>query len=581
MLNPNVVRTTPSLARVLAVCLSGTVAAAAIGCTSLLGDYAVGGFVVGGDAGADATTPPGPTDAGADADAFVDPNVPALVLTLATPRVALVRGTSATIGVTIERRGGYADAVVVNVSGLPRGVTVDNLSLGSAKTTGSLTFHATVAAALDPHSAITVTAAGGTLSQTSPLVLRVQDAAGTLDTTFGTQGIAAAVMGSSTSGLGGGGLAVDDDGRIVICGNGLSVTGTRVAQVARMTTDGKLDTTFATAGVFMGNSPGHTLDVCNGVVVLPGGALALAGFTLLPIAGSPHAPIAAKLTNKGVLDTTFGGGTGFVTITVSPSDAKAHGLLAQSDGKLVLGGFGNNGITLWRLLASGSLDVAFGDSATGQVTSTFTNAGGFVGFGFHGDGRIYASPAFATSFLAFRYTALGALDPSFGSAGHAVGGTASQVGDTGGQLVVQPDNKAVLVGSVGVGAADSATKGVQLARFTEDGKLDATFGTAGVVTTSAADGPQSARALALASDGTLVVAASIIGSMGTGAGVVRYTSHGALDATFADRGYTAAPNTAGTPIAQAITTDVDGRIIIAGTVTLAGRQSAFVARYWP
>jgi uncharacterized delta-60 repeat protein len=95
----------------------------------------------------------------------------------------------------------------------------------------------------------------------------------------------------------------------------------------------------------------------------------------------------ARLTVSGTLDRTFGSaGTGVVAFTQSPlglpmKSERARGVALQSDGKIVIAGFGLDATTsaprglLVRLNTNGTIDTSFrGGGAVGGLSSTVYNA---------------------------------------------------------------------------------------------------------------------------------------------------------------------------------------------------------------
>src|SRR5262249_34835923 len=115
------------------------------------------------------------------------------------------------------------------------------------------------------------------------------------------------------------------------------------------------------------------------------------------------------------------------------------------------------------------------------------------------------------------------LDAAFGTGGIAV---TPDLGDVAGVAVAR-DGRPVMAGSA-IAGGDTA---IALARYTADGKLDATFGDAGVVTTlvgSEVIGARTdrARAIALQADGKIVVAATSANGHGTDVVVLRYLADG-------------------------------------------------------
>ena len=169
----------------------------------------------------------------------------------------------------------------------------------------------------------------------------------------------------------------------------------------------------------------------------------------------------------------------------------------------------------------------------------------------------------------------------------ALGGSSSDFGDFVGYLV-----------KVVPGAPSAPARGTcpTLPPPVDAGRLDTTFGTAGMVTTSAS-GASSAKALLLQSDGMLVaVGGSAVqtASAQHEFALARYTSNGRLDTTFGTGGVvlTDFPNGLSSirdnASANAAVLQPDGKIVVGGTATVtvtgAGgstsqQQDLAVARY--
>jgi uncharacterized delta-60 repeat protein len=123
------------------------------------------------------------------------------------------------------------------------------------------------------------------------------------------------------------------------------------------------------------------------------------------------------------------------------------------------------------------------------------------------------------------------LDSSFGTGGKVTtffGGD----GDQGYSIVVQRDGKLVVAGTT-TNLDDTTDFG--LARYNSNGTLDGTFGTGGKVKTTFADF-DGARALALQSDGKIVVTGYTLVNFLPNFALARYNSNGTLDATFGSGG---------------------------------------------
>jgi uncharacterized delta-60 repeat protein len=159
-------------------------------------------------------------------------------------------------------------------------------------------------------------------------------------------------------------------------------------------------------------------------------------------------------------------------------------------------------------------------------------------------------------------------------------------------VALQPDGKIVIAGDAG-GAAEYTSR-FGLARFRDDGVLDATFADDGVVRTNFTRLDDSATDLAIQADGSIVA----VGAAGFGWGsfssfaLARYEPDGSLDDAFGDGGKLRTRfggAGAGSVIdilgaqAAAVELQPDGRIVVAGDVDRANADRIdgrfAVARY--
>ncbi len=144
----------------------------------------------------------------------------------------------------------------------------------------------------------------------------------------------------------------------------------------------------------------------------------------------------------------------------------------------------------------------------------------------------------------------GAFDVTFGSSG-LVTTNLSDGNDTGQNVAIQSDGKIVMVGTVG--------GDICVIRYLADGTLDTTFGVGGIVTTDLGSA-ESAKAVAIQSDGKIVVG----GSSNNDLCLVRYWPSGELDGNFGNMGH-ALTDLGGNDFIQAVAIQSDGRIVVAGT----------------
>lgn len=183
----------------------------------------------------------------------------------------------------------------------------------------------------------------------------------------------------------------------------------------------------------------------------------------------------------GVLDRVFGT-EGSVSTAVGAS-AQARSVLVQPDGKILVVGTVGSGdsqdTVLVRYNSNGSLDTGFGTS--GVVIAALSPVDELInGVGLQSDGKIIVAgniklPATgAVDFLVARFTQNGTLDTTFGASGTATFDQSPT--DIFNAVVVQPDDKIVAVGATSQNGWEFAAL-----RFSPNGTLDSGFGSGGVV----------------------------------------------------------------------------------------------------
>src|SRR5262245_14555082 len=161
--------------------------------------------------------------------------------------------------------------------------------------------------------------------------------------------------------------------------------------------------------------------------------------------------------------------------------------------------------------------------------------------------------------------AAGDRDPSFG-----IGGIVIDNDGFPNAMVIQPDGKIIVVGS---SQAASQQGGFMLWRFQTDGSLDPTFGNGGrVIGDVTASVGEGARAVALQPDGKIVVAGTGIFGLGIFTRedffVVRYNSDGSIDPAFGTNGRTFTDFFGFNDNANALAIQSDGKIVVAGSAAI-------------
>jgi uncharacterized delta-60 repeat protein len=408
--------------------------------------------------------------------------------------------------------------------------------------------------------------------------------AGTLDTTFGIGGIVATADRSPLPGAAASAVAVQEDGLIVVAGSSSLVPGpgeseTPFATVARYNTNGTFDSSFGIGGTLV--LPVHASRF-NAGTLQPDGKFVVAG-TIGFAAGTPADQLAqscmvARIDANGSLDATFGTGG----MVVMEQGTVCNSVALQADGRIVAVGkafvagacCGNSRFLLVRLNADGSRDPSLGEGA-GEILTTVNEFEGFLSVILDRDGKILAGGGEDGGFhmTLARYDGNGTLDPSFGERG-VVTASFAQGSDGVRGIALQSDGRIVGVGD----AIPGRSLGLAplpgyfaMVRFLPNGVLDSSFGDKGLVTIP---GKREARGVALDANGKIVAVAN----SDKGFLVTRFNADGSPDVTFGEGGAVETPF-ASQAVAQTITIQPDGRILVGGA-TGAGASSIFaLARY--
>jgi uncharacterized delta-60 repeat protein len=227
--------------------------------------------------------------------------------------------------------------------------------------------------------------------------------------------------------------------------------------------------------------------------------------------------------------------------------------------------------------ARGDLDPTFGSG--GKVTTDFGGNESAWGLAVQSDGKAVVAgtrfdPGSSDDFVLARYSASGALDPTFDGDGKVTtdfGGRSDGADD----VAIQADGKIVAAGSgfpAQIRPLDFA-----LARYNRDGTLDGTFGDGGkVLTTFEPNSIDRANAVVIQPDGKIVAAGST--RRGGEFAVARYLPNGSLDASFGEDGLVVTPISAGIVFDLAV--QPDGKLVAAGWSNPGGFDIA-MARYNP
>jgi uncharacterized delta-60 repeat protein len=395
-----------------------------------------------------------------------------------------------------------------------------------------------------------------------------------------------------------------------------------MAASAQAASFGQLDPTFGGDGIVTTPmSPGAGNDQGFGMAIQPAdGKVVVAGVATF-IGGTDRDFAVARYNTNGSLDQNFGAG-GIVTTPIGADVENAIAVAIQADGKIVAGGYSDQGPTtgqdfaLVRYNDDGSLDDG-GDGPMGNgfggdgIVTTAVSPGSGSDFINDiaiqpGDGKIVAAGAedqlagagSDMDFALARYNAVdGSLDTTgFGSPDGFVHtdftGAGAGSDDEAAGVALQTDGKIV---AAGIAKDGSATGHTALARYHPDGTLDTDSDSdTGVdlsadgkvvtaVSTGAGDDDQ-AYDVAIQPNGKIVAAG---GGGNNGFGMARYNpNNGTLDdggdgtgpLGFGSDGIVTTPM-GSNAYAFGIALQADTKIVLAGQATGPGGQDTGLARY--
>ena len=386
--------------------------------------------------------------------------------------------------------------------------------------------------------------------------VQAQSTAGSLDTSFGFSGWAyTAQFGQCTS------MVIQPDGKILTAGFIEYQNNISTITVARMLTNGNLDTSFGTNGVtqtFFGpDSTNAGRNAANAIALQADGSIIVAGF-YTPTGSSSGDFAIVRFTSTGLRDSSFG--VGGRVLTDFGGNESARAVAIQSDGKIVVAG----GTALARYNTNGVLDSSYGTN--GKVTTRInTNAisiGQNSGITLAGGTQYeYAIEARADN---------GSIISTFGNQGVVITQFGSGIGQA--NAIVRQPNGATLVAGWGFNNNDQF---FQVSRYQSD-QLDTSFSDDGkliINLTSSLNTLEEARSIAIQPDGKIVLAgfARRLTQFDVPRNdfiLIRLNRNGTFDTSFGSGGVVRANpcgNTSCDDSAFGTALQADGKIVFAGT----------------
>jgi uncharacterized delta-60 repeat protein len=334
-------------------------------------------------------------------------------------------------------------------------------------------------------------------------------------------------------------IAIQSDGKIIVGGSLTTFNGVSVNRIARLNSDGTLDTAFTTNTGTAFNSNVLSIAIqSDGKIVCGGGFTTFNGVTVNYI---------VRLNSDGTRDTSF------TTNTGTAFNDWVYSMAIQSDGKIVIGGgfstFNSTTVNrIVRLNSDGTRDTTF-------TTNTGTAFNDWVrSVAIQSDGKIVIGGHFTTFNgttvnRIVRLNSDGTRDTAFTT------NTGTAFNSWVFSIAIQSDGKLVLGG---IFATFNGVTVNRIVRLNSDGARDTTFTTN---TGTAFNGD--VVSVAIQSDGKIVCGGGFETFNGVTVNyIVRLNSDGTRDTSFTTNTGTAFNNTV-----RSIAIQSDGKLVIGGDFT--------------
>lgn len=218
-----------------------------------------------------------------------------------------------------------------------------------------------------------------------------------------------------------------------------------------------------------------------------------------------------------------------------------------------------------RAQTAGLFDLTFNGSGVAVAPIDGVNLT-VVDLAIQSDGKIvsvgYVSNGSGYRLTVARFLPNGTLDTTFDGDGKVITEIRGR-NDYAAAVAIQTDGKIVVGGS----AAHELWFDFALVRYNPDGSLDESFGQAGKVTTQVGSWYSTIRSVAIQPDGKIVAVGDGFGDERDIA-VVRYLKYGAVDTTFGNGGIRLIPiDPQASETGAAVAVQNDGKILVSGSVT--------------
>ena len=404
---------------------------------------------------------------------------------------------------------------------------------------------------------------------------------GSRDSGFGSGGrlVIAASSSIRSVAIQQGDFTVSNPDRIVVAGSGY-IAPSNAVLIARLSLGGVLDSSFGGGVGYVNCYVGPNPNVVK-VLDLSSG---FSTRTIYVIGVNYPAGIAkiflAKFNSAGTLDATYGGGVGVVSTSTGPNQENIYDASSVSGGRLLLTCASNPDPN-----QDSDYTVVRYTTSTGLLDANF-GTGGILEYNV---GDLEASPTAVAMQSDGKILIGGNANGVLGLMRLNGDGTYDTNFASKGKLLFsagstpQANALTLLPGGkflLGGSANIDGKDNVLLARFLSNGVPDATFGTNGVVTTAVGTNSAFAKTLRILSDGKILVGGGSVLSANNAYLVMRYLSNGVLDTSWNGTGANVTGVGSSGDTLAGVTVLPDGKIAAGGASSFGSASAKFsMTRY--
>lgn len=278
-------------------------------------------------------------------------------------------------------------------------------------------------------------------------------------------------------------LKLLDDGKIMVAGSYAASAANPEFMILKLNTNGTLDSTFAVNGALV-----HTIDAgedyARAIAFNDDGQLLVAGNSKKPGFGY-NRNVVVRYDATGAIDSTFGT-NGVFMWKMDNTFNDVWNMEIADDGNLLVSGrstpFGTDRLTVYKVMADGSsLDSTF--AVNGELYAPYE--GSAYGMILHSNGSILLSgnndSANGRDLVVLAYNQDGTPNTAFGQDGVFLFDL--NISDIGLNILEQQDGKIIVAGESGGTLFAGPPRSIFSLRLLEDGTLDTSWGGTGYVET--------------------------------------------------------------------------------------------------